>query len=230
MAIVLYELAAGDDRRFSPYCWRARMALEHKQLAYETRGTLFTEIPSIADGQQKSVPVIEDDGAVVGDSWRIAEHLEAAYPDRPALFPDGMGRAYGRFLQRWVAGEIHPLLVRMMVKDIHDILDPRDQAYFRQSREARFGATLEEVQAAGQAAAQERLPAALAPLESALSAQPYLCGESPAYPDYVVFGTLHWADCCCRCRVRPPALSALAAWYARLAAWGGATTGAAMAV
>jgi glutathione S-transferase len=31
MAIQLYDLAgAEDDRRFSPYCWRVKMALQHK--------------------------------------------------------------------------------------------------------------------------------------------------------------------------------------------------------
>jgi Glutathione S-transferase, N-terminal domain len=38
MAIKLYDLAAAeDDRRFSPYCWRAKMALKHKGLEFEIR-------------------------------------------------------------------------------------------------------------------------------------------------------------------------------------------------
>ena len=37
MAIKLYDLAAAeDDRRFSPYCWRVKMALLHKGLDFET--------------------------------------------------------------------------------------------------------------------------------------------------------------------------------------------------
>ena len=37
MAIKLYDLAgAEDDRRFSPYCWRTKMALKHKGLEFET--------------------------------------------------------------------------------------------------------------------------------------------------------------------------------------------------
>src|SRR5881394_4497405 len=37
MAIKLYDLAgAEDDRRFSPYCWRVKMALKHKGLDFET--------------------------------------------------------------------------------------------------------------------------------------------------------------------------------------------------
>ena len=44
MAIKLYDLAAAeDDRRFSPYCWRVKMALKHKGLDFETIPWRFTE-------------------------------------------------------------------------------------------------------------------------------------------------------------------------------------------
>jgi len=34
----LYELAGADEnRRFSPYCWRARMALAHKRIEVESQ-------------------------------------------------------------------------------------------------------------------------------------------------------------------------------------------------
>ena len=37
MTIQLYDLAgAYENLRFSPFCWRVRMALAHKVLAYET--------------------------------------------------------------------------------------------------------------------------------------------------------------------------------------------------
>jgi len=32
MTIVLHDLTGADDRRFSPNCWRTRMALAHKGL------------------------------------------------------------------------------------------------------------------------------------------------------------------------------------------------------
>ena len=36
MAIVLYDLCARDaERRFSPHCWKAKMALAHKDLEFE---------------------------------------------------------------------------------------------------------------------------------------------------------------------------------------------------
>jgi hypothetical protein len=37
MTITMYDLAGAEmDRRFSPFCWRSRMALAHKGLAVET--------------------------------------------------------------------------------------------------------------------------------------------------------------------------------------------------
>jgi hypothetical protein len=37
MARTLYDLAGADpDLRFSPYCWRTRLALAHKGLEVET--------------------------------------------------------------------------------------------------------------------------------------------------------------------------------------------------
>ena len=37
MTIRLYDLAGAEaERRFSPFCWRARMALAHKGLDVET--------------------------------------------------------------------------------------------------------------------------------------------------------------------------------------------------
>ena len=54
MAIQLFELGGADPaRRFSPYCWRSRLALAHKGLAVETIPWRFTEKDAIgAHGAQ----------------------------------------------------------------------------------------------------------------------------------------------------------------------------------
>ena len=42
--IKFFDLAATRHRlRFSPYCWRTKMALLHKGLAFETKPWRFTE-------------------------------------------------------------------------------------------------------------------------------------------------------------------------------------------
>jgi glutathione S-transferase len=92
----MHDLCGADPaRRFSPYCWRARLALAHKGLEVETLPWRFTDKAAIADSGQDRVPVLRDEARVVSDSWRIAEYLEDAYPDRPSLFGGPGGRWRG---------------------------------------------------------------------------------------------------------------------------------------
>ena len=192
MTIMLYDLCGADKSlRFSPHCWRARMALAHKGLAVETAPTAFTEVPAIGDGRCKSVPVLNDNGVIVGDSFNIAIHLDETYPEGPPLFGHDGVVAAARLIETWVKKTIHPVLIRMVVKDIHDILAPADQAYFRKSREKRLGKTLEETQT-GLDANQQALVAALAPARRTFRHHDWLGGAGPLYSDYIVFGSLVW--------------------------------------
>ena len=117
--IALYDLSGGDGRRFSPYCWRVQMALAHKQLDYRTVATRFADISSIGDGTQKTVPVIDDDGRMIADSWKIANYLEGQYPDRPSLFGGPAGHALTLFVQSWVFDVLHRGDADMMVPARH---------------------------------------------------------------------------------------------------------------
>ncbi|MCM5569459.1 glutathione S-transferase family protein [Burkholderiaceae bacterium FT117] len=191
MSIVLYDLCGAGGKRFSPNCWRSAMSLAHKGLAWESRATLFTQIPGIGGGN-RTVPVIDDQGELIGDSWTIAEHLESRYPDRPSLFGGETGKALARFVQNWTIAQLHAPIFRMIAADIHDALDPADQPYFRESREKRLGKSLEEVQA-GREAELPAFRAGLAPLRLTVQAQPFLGGERPSYADYLPFGALQWA-------------------------------------
>ncbi len=211
--IVFYELAGGDGRRFSPHCWRTRMALAHKNLAYQTVAVGFSEIASIGDGTHKTVPVIEDRGRFFGDSWTIANYLEEVYPERPSLFGGTAGRALTLFVQNWVSEVVHRGVVELAVLDIHDQLGERDKTYFRTSRERRFGRTLEEVQQ-GRETRVGNFRKSLEPLRKVLAAQPWLSGEEPLYADYVAFGALQWP----RIVSRFPLLSdddPVAQWFVR---------------
>jgi len=193
MTRLLYELAGADPaQRFSPYCWRTRLALAHKGLEAEGAPWRFTEKDKLAFSGQGLVPVLVDGDTVLSDSWRIAQWLEARHPDSPSLFGGNSGPV--QFLNAWADSVLHPALARLILLDIHDCLAPKDQAYFRQSREERFGISLEAVQAG-----RERdLPAfrrVLQPLRMVLREQPWLGGEGPAYADYILLGSLQWARC-----------------------------------
>ena len=66
MAITLYDLAGADEnRRFSPYCWRARMALAHKGLTFTTVPWRYADKAVIAAFGSDRVPVIVDRGHAV---------------------------------------------------------------------------------------------------------------------------------------------------------------------
>jgi glutathione S-transferase len=193
LAITLYDLAGAEaERRFSPFCWRTKMALAHKGLKAETVPWRFTEKDKLPQPNQGRVPVIVDDGRVVHDSSTIAEYLETRYPDRTSLFGNATGRALTRFVQNWTETVVQPGLVEFVVLDIFHHVAPEDRDYFRQSREERFGTTLEDVVKDREA----RLPAfraSLAPLRRTVERQKFLAGDAPAYADYVVFGAFQWA-------------------------------------
>lgn len=214
-ALTLYDLAGAEpDRRFSPYCWRTRLAIAHKGLAVETIPWRFTEKETLAFSGQGKVPVLVDGARTIADSWAIAEYLEDTYPDRPSLFGDGQGRALARFINHWTDSVLHPAIARLILTDIHAHLHEKDQDYFRMTRERFFGATLETV-------CQDReervvtFRQGLAPLRATLAVQPFLSGDCPAYADYIVFGAFQWARA-----TSPFALLAtddpIAAWRGRM--------------
>ena len=192
MAIVMYDLVGADDRRFSPNCWRTRMALLHKGLEHEARPTQFEEIKTICDGERKTIPTIEDGDKVVTDSLAIADYLEETYADRPSLFDGPVGRGLAAFVQNWTQTVVNPGVVGMVVADIHDHLVPTDQAYFRASREKLFGRPLEEVQA-GREDRLDSFRKSLTPLRATVSKQAFLGGDRPTYADYLAFAPFQWA-------------------------------------
>jgi len=189
----LYDLAGADPaRRFSPFCWRTRLALAHKGLEVETVPWRFTEKERIAFSGQGLVPVLVDGDRTVSDSWAIAIWLEEAYPDRSSLFGGAGGRATTRFVNAWADGVLHPGISRLIILDVLAGLGPEDAAYFRQSRETRFGMTLEQWAAEPEARLAE-FRRSLQPLRTALKAQPWLGGAAPLYADYIAFGAFQWA-------------------------------------
>jgi len=193
MSLTLYDLAGADPAlRFSPFCWRTRMALAHKGLDVTTIPWRFTDTAAIAFSGQGLVPVLVDGKRTIHDSWAIAEYLEATYPNRPSLFGDEGGQAVTRFVNSWTDSVLHPWIARLVVRDILDCLAPEDAGYFRASREKRFGMPLETLVATREA----NLPAFrkdLQPLRITLRSQPFLGGEEPGYADYIAFGAFQWA-------------------------------------
>jgi glutathione S-transferase len=215
MAITLYDLAGADEnRRFSPFCWRTKMALAHKGLDVETIPWRFTDKAVIAPLGSERVPVIIDNDRAINDSWTIANYLEDTYPNRSSLFGGNGGRATARFVNFWADSVLNPAIARLIVLDILNHTAPIDRDYFRTTREQFFGVKLEDVVADR----ESRLPALRSlfePLRRTLTVQPFIGGDTPLYPDYIIFGTMSWARAISPLRLLEPS-DPIEAWRNRL--------------
>lgn len=218
MSVVLYDLVDRDGRRYSPYGWRIRMALLHKRLGYDVE-LCHHSAPKLAFTGQNLVPVLVDRGVVICDSWNIARHLDAAYPEHPLLLNDQRTRSFASFVNTWTDTIVGRPLVRSLYLDIWRSLHPAaDADAFRHKREARAGTSLEALHAR-RTQDFEEVNRNLAPLAALLAQQPYIAGEEPAYVDYIVFGTLQMPRILVGADPLSPEQAAIRQWRERLQAW-----------
>lgn len=193
MALKLFELCGTDPERvFSPYCWRSRMALAHKGLTVQAVPWRYSEKDVIKPYDAEKVPVLLDGETSVVDSWAIANYLEDHYTDRPSLFGGEGGRAMARMLNWWGDTTAMAGFFPIVAPDVPKFLGPDDQVYFRKTREARLGKSLEEA-ASERDANREVLMRALDPVRLTLKTQPFIGGQTPNYADYILFGMFQWA-------------------------------------
>lgn len=194
MAVKMFDLAGADEnRRFSPFCWRTRMALAHKGLEVESIPWRFTEKDRLAMSGQGLVPVLQDGDKVISDSWAIANYLDQQYPKNP-LFGHEAAKGAALLIKFWCEKTLHPFVSHMVILDLFAAIHEKDKVYFRQSREKRFGMTLEEW-GANREATRIKFHEALEPLRAMLAEQPWIAGPAPAYADYIVFGLFQWMRC-----------------------------------
>ncbi len=189
----LYELVGKDRTQgFSPYVWRIRMAIAHKGLDVEMVPLIFTEIADFKETEAKTVPILEHGGKFISDSWTIANYLEENFPDTPSLFGDKTGQVYANFFNYNSFYNVLIPMFQALVYDIFQVIDPKDQAYFRSTREATLGKSLEEA-AEHQDEAIATLRRQFWPYNQILRNQPYFNGYEPAYVDYIMYGLFQWA-------------------------------------
>jgi glutathione S-transferase len=81
----------------SVFSRRARLALAHKGLDVELRDARADEA-YVAEARRlsplRTLPILVDEGRVIGDSGAIAQYLDLAYPDRPSIWPVGRDAAH----------------------------------------------------------------------------------------------------------------------------------------
>jgi glutathione S-transferase len=190
----LYELALENGHSASPFVWRIRYALAHKDLPFESVHLGFTEIPAILNGRFKTVPVLERGETAMAESWDIALYLDRTFPNSRPLFATPAEAALVRLTDEWFTAEVLRKMFRIYILDVHNAARPADREYFRAKREKSWfleGQTLENFAADR----ESRLPAlrdSLAPLRSQLKRYPYMGGQTPNYADYIVLGAFIW--------------------------------------
>ncbi|MGB3613984.1 MAG: glutathione S-transferase family protein, partial [Elainellaceae cyanobacterium] len=191
--VTLYELAGeSNDYRFSPYCWRARLALAHKDLTVDTVPWRFTEKDAIAFSGQGKVPVLVDDDRTVTDSWAIAEYLDERYPADP-LLGNAETEALCYFLKCWDETALIRDLGPVIILNVYNHLHPKDKAYFRETREAQIGRSLEDFSADVESKL-DLFRKALSPVRRTLRHQPFIAGTAPNFADHIVMGRLQMAQ------------------------------------
>ena len=124
----LYELVGRDkSNSFSPFVWRAKLALAHKGFEYETVPLHFTEIKeTLSFADAKTVPILVDGDKVTTDSWEICTYLEDTYPERPSLF---QSRSAARLFTFQLSMPLLVPLFRTIVADIYDVIDDSDKDF-----------------------------------------------------------------------------------------------------
>ncbi|EIN12879.1 hypothetical protein PUNSTDRAFT_97823 [Punctularia strigosozonata HHB-11173 SS5] len=151
--IIFYDIhntaATAEARAWSPNTWKTRYSLGFKGLPFKT---VWVEYPDIAalykrlgatatstnpDGSPYyTLPIIQDPstGAVVSDSWKIAEYLDATYPGTPRLLPAGTATLQSAFQAAiWSAATQH--LADLMQGPTSRLLTPRSEDFFRNTRD-----------------------------------------------------------------------------------------------
>lgn len=184
--------------------------MNYKGLAFET---VWVEYPDIKDVSQKlgAAPTIDEDGtenytlpmihdpstgAVIQESRAIAEYLDVTYPDTPRVIPDGTRGLQLAFSDAMV----HNLaaLSQFALPAVNAVLNPRSAEYFRRTREASLGMTMEQLLPSGERREKQwkRLEDAVGNMDKWFGKDSLLIGGSPDTPifaDFELAGRFIWA-------------------------------------
>jgi glutathione S-transferase len=146
-----------------------------------------------------SLPVIQDPstGKVIADSWKIAEYLDATYPDRPTLIPRGTHALQWAFLVAIWTAAADPI-ADLMQQPTCARLAPASQAFFRRTREERHGCKVEDMSAGAQRVehwktAEAGLGRIGGWLEKGGEGSRWVMGDVVTFADFALAGWIVWA-------------------------------------
>lgn len=130
----------------SPYSWRALLALEYKQLPYESHLVQFAnqehKSPQMLQMNPRGrVPVLKDGDYVCFESLAIVQYLDRKYPERPLLghTPEEAGtivRVISEY-QSYVEDHIKKIIYAILFQGVEAHLDEIARAIHIVANEAR---------------------------------------------------------------------------------------------
>ncbi|OJD32749.1 glutathione s-transferase [Diplodia corticola] len=207
--LILFDLPTKGHRVcWSLNPWKTRMALNYKNIEYETE---WLEYPDVAptlkakglppnEGDPNTVipytiPTVQfPDGTYVMDSLEIARELEKRYANvGPSLRLDAPVVAQ---VIDAIPKVMKPLAGALLPRCPRVLLSEKSAAYFYETRKERFGMSLDQYEAekGGEPAwADAKQPIEnLAALLKQTTDGPYFLGNEVSYADFIVASLLRW--------------------------------------
>ncbi|GAA5909436.1 hypothetical protein JCM5296_000570 [Sporobolomyces johnsonii] len=208
--IILYDLVPRPGGTFlTPNPPKTRFSLLHKGVAFETREVTWMGLKALGKRmgvERPTVPTLElPDGTFLSDSWKIAEWLEANYPDAPSLFLPDMPtpvdpaspaftfaknaallftEGFGNSDSQW--SSFFELSASGMAALMEEGSDDRN--YFVSDAKLGMKDAYKTITSLDKTALTAHAKASLLPLEAVLKRTPFLAGEHPGFIDYVAIG------------------------------------------
>ncbi|OWZ65757.1 hypothetical protein AYX15_02824 [Cryptococcus neoformans] len=193
-----------DGRVISPHVWKTKLDLAYFGQEVKAEGKTFPQIRGeLAETTKNSavtVPtIVDEEGLVITDSWKIAEYLEAKHgSDEKSVFGGQVGKEFAKFIEIWsnttLANEFRPLIAPA----IFELFDEPSKNYFIKSK---FGGDLSRFEAhkskfSDPSNINAQLTAArtrLAVIETLLGykkekAEPLWLSGKPSHADFCLFG------------------------------------------
>ncbi|THV03862.1 hypothetical protein K435DRAFT_851463 [Dendrothele bispora CBS 962.96] len=192
------------------FTWRSMYSLNYKGVPYKTVWLEYSEIePTLRkfginptgtkpDGSPLyTLPAIYDPSTKTGvaESFAIAEYLDKTYPDKPTLVPTGTGPLINVFTE-YITSKISATFFPFAVPMSHATLNAVSQPYFRRTREAAFGKTMEDMLPQGEAKVKEweKFKQGLGDIDRVLRTGkgPFVLGEKPSFADCNLASIFVW--------------------------------------
>jgi len=197
--LILYDLPSRQGKCWSLNPWRTRLILNFKGIPYKTEWIEYPDlrptfqkfgIPPNPTGFQYTSPTVRlPDGTYVMDSRKIADALEARYPNPPSLQLDSPYQARLEALWDKIVTPLRTVFVPLVPKIF---LNPRSQEYFVADREKTVGMSLDKYGEGAEEGLNNAKPA-IKELGDMLRENPdgpFFQGKDPIYADLMVLGWL----------------------------------------